>query len=121
MKSFKELKVWCKSHELTLEIYQASKVFPDEERYGLTSQIRRSAASVPANIAEGCGKNGDPEFARYLQISMGSASETEYHLILARDLGYLDLQVYSLLNDKVVEVKKMLNVFLQRLRSSANR
>ena len=89
MKDFRELKVWEKAHQLTLSVYQVSHRFPKEELYGLTSQIRRASASIPANIAEGCGKCGDAELARYLQIAMGSSSELEYHLLLARDLGYL--------------------------------
>ncbi len=87
MRDFRQLMVWEKSHQLTLEIYQATGAFPREELYGLTSQIRRAAASIPANIAEGCGKDTETELARYMQISMGSASELEYHLLLAHDLG----------------------------------
>lgn len=86
MKDFRELKVWARAHELTLLVYQATGSFPREEMYGLTSQLRRAAASVPANLAEGCGRNGDAEFARFCFIAMGSASELDYHMILARDL-----------------------------------
>ena len=83
MKDFRQLKVWDKSHELALSIYRATKDFPKEELYGLTSQIRRASMSIPTNIAEGCGRNTDADFARFLQMAMGSASETEYHLLLA--------------------------------------
>ncbi|MGA9994068.1 MAG: four helix bundle protein, partial [Pyrinomonadaceae bacterium] len=89
MRDFREFKVWVKSHDLTLEVYKVTAAFPKEELYGLTSQIRRASASIPANIAEGCGRSGNPELCRFLQISMGSASELEYHLLLAHDLKFL--------------------------------
>jgi four helix bundle protein len=84
VQSFKNLKVWEKAHVLTLDVYKSSKSFPRDEIYGLTSQMRRSAASIGANIAEGSCRKGDCEFGRFLQIAMGSASELEYHLISAR-------------------------------------
>jgi four helix bundle protein len=90
MKDFRNLQVWEKSHMLTLSIYDATRPFPREELFGLSSQIRRAAASIPTNIAEGCGRSSDPDFARFLQIAFGSACEVEYHLILARDLRYVD-------------------------------
>jgi four helix bundle protein len=80
MRDFKEYKVWEKSHYLALEVYRVTATFPKEELYGLTSQIRRASTSIPANIAEGCGRSGNTELARFLQIAMGSASELEYHL-----------------------------------------
>jgi four helix bundle protein len=86
MKDFRQLKVWAKSHELALSIYRVTNDFPREERYGLTSQIRRSTTSIPTNIAEGCGRNTDADFARFLQMAMGSANETEYQLLLSHDL-----------------------------------
>jgi four helix bundle protein len=92
MRDFRELKVWRKAHELTLDVYRVTRAFPKEETYGLTSQIRRAAASVGANIAEGSGKNSRSDFARYLQIAIGSASELEYHLLLAKDLCYVDAE-----------------------------
>jgi four helix bundle protein len=84
MKDFHALKVWQKAHQLTLAVYQVTATFPREELYGLTSQLRRSCSSIPANLAEGCGRNGDAEFARFSCIAMGSASELEYHLLLGR-------------------------------------
>lgn len=115
MRDFKALGVWQKAHALTIDVYRITAGFPTEERYGLTAQIRRSSASVPANIAEGCGREGDREFARYLSIAAGSASETEYHLLLAKDLGYLDDASCVGLDQKVNEVKKMLNALIRKL------
>jgi four helix bundle protein len=89
MEDFKDLRVWTKAHELTLYVYQKTRSFPKEEMYGLTSQMRRSAASVGANIAEGCGRRSDGEMRRFLQIARGSANELEYHLLLAKDLHLL--------------------------------
>ena len=90
MKDFRDLKVWEKSHGLTLEVYRATAGFPRPELYGLTSQIRRCSASIGANIAEGCGKRGNNEFQRYLQIASGSASELDYRFVLARHSGFLE-------------------------------
>jgi len=118
MKDFRDLKVWEKAHQLTLSIYQSTISFPRDEQYGLTSQIRRAAVSVPANIAEGCGKNGDAELSRYFQIAMGSASELEYELMLAHDLHYLDNNKFNELLVSLVEVRRMLNTFIQRLRAN---
>ncbi len=88
MGDFRNLEVWRKAHGLTLAVYQATTSFPKEELYGLTSQIRRAAASIPANLCEGCGRNGNAEFARYCSIALGSANELEYHLLLAHDLNF---------------------------------
>jgi four helix bundle protein len=117
VKNFRDLKVWEKAHQLTLSLYRATAAFPTEEKYGLTSQLRRSAASVPANIAEGCGRGGDQEFARFLQIAMGSASELEYHLLLCRDLGFLKPSVYEELEKPAVEVKRMLTSLIRKLKA----
>ena len=115
MRDFKELKVWEKSHQLALAVYKATATFPREELYGLTSQIRRAGASIPANIAEGCGRSGDAELARFLQIAMGSASELEYHLLLARVLNHLAGSQYEPLASQVIEVKRMLASFIVKL------
>lgn len=108
MKNFRDLKVWEKSHELALAAYDATSNFPKQEMFGLVSQIRRCAASIPANIAEGCGRRGNGEFHRFLQIASGSASELEYHLLLSRDLKFMDAEVHRSLNDRVEEIKRML-------------
>jgi four helix bundle protein len=117
MQDFRKLKVWEKSHQLTLAVYRATEKFPSSELYGLTSQLRRSCASIPANIAEGCCRTGDIEFGRFLQIAVASASETEYHLLLARDLGYLAVQNYDPLNKDLNEVKQMLISFIKKLKA----
>ena len=89
MRDFRQIKAWEKAHSLTLAIYKTTGQFPREELYGLTSQIRRASASIPANIAEGFGRGGNVELARFLQIGIGSAYEVEYHALLARDLGFI--------------------------------
>jgi four helix bundle protein len=116
MKDFRTLKVWQQAHDLTLKVYRITADFPASEIYGLTSQMRRASASIPANIAEGCGRNGDAELARFVQIAMGSASELEYHCILAHDLGYIMDAGHERLEGEVTEVKRMLAGFLQALR-----
>lgn len=98
-------------------MYHATARFPREEMYGLRGQIRRCAVSIPANIAEGCGRTGDAELARFMLISMGSASELEYHLLLARDLGYLTAVQHQNLTKQVEELKKMLAPFIKKLKS----
>ena len=115
MEDFKNLKVWVKAHELTLAIYQSTCQFPKEEIYGLTSQIRRAAASIGANIAEGCGRRSDPEMKRFVQIARGSASELEYHLLLARDLQLLSVGEFEDLDAKVLEIQGMLASLTQCL------
>lgn len=117
MQNFKTLKLWEKSHELTLAVYRATRNFPKEELYGLTSQVRRACASVPANIAEGCGRTGKAELARFLHIAMGSASELEYHLLLAHDLGLLGDEDYKRLESHTVELKRMLTSFILKLKT----
>jgi len=95
MRPFLELVVWQKAHWLTLELYKITRTFPREEQYGLTSQMRRAAASICANIAEGCGRGTARDFARFIQMALGSASELEYHLVLAADLGFISADVRS--------------------------
>jgi four helix bundle protein len=118
MQDFRNLKVWQKAHALTLEVYRSTRGFPVDERFGLTAQLRRSCASVPANLAEGCARVGDVDFARFVNIAAGSASETDYHLLLARDLDYVDDATYQPLLAQVSEVKRMLNSFERTLRGS---
>lgn len=118
MKNFRSLKVWGKAHALTLIIYKSTAQFPKHELYSLTNQIQRAAVSVPANIAEGCGKDSDAELKRYFSIAMGSASELEYLLLLAHELGYLQVDNYQTLQNDLVETRKMLNSFIQTLKAN---
>jgi four helix bundle protein len=115
MKDYRDLRVWEKSHKLTLGIYAITRRFPKHELYGLTSQLRRCSASVGANIAEGCGKRGNNEFQRYLQIASGSASELDYHLLLSRDLGFLLESDYDGLAKSLTEIRKMITSLLQKI------
>jgi four helix bundle protein len=117
MQDFKNLLVWRKAHALTLDVYEATRAFPKEEVYGLTSQLRRSASSIPANIAEGCCRSGDNELARFLYFSAGSASELEYHILLSRDLQLLTGDKHAFLTERTIEVKRMLISFIKKLKS----
>ena len=117
MKNFRDLRVWQKAHALTLRVYQVTQSFPKEELYSLTNQLRRSAMPVPSNIAEGCGREGDAELARLLQIAIGSASEAEYQILLSRELDYRSLNEAQELTKTVQEVKRMISGLLRRLRN----
>lgn len=117
MKDFGRLKVWERAHALTLDIYKLTARFPREELYGLTSQLRRCSASLGANIAEGCGKEGNREFFRFLQIASGSASELEYHLLLAQDLNYIGEEDYRRLEKQLLEFRRMLTALLQKVKA----
>ena len=117
MKDFRRLKVWEKAHLLTLDVYKATAGFPREELYGLTSQLRRCAASMGANIAEGCGKEGNRELHRFLQIASGSASELDYHLLLAKDLNYLAETDYQRVGRQLLEFRRMLTALVRKVGS----
>ena len=119
LQDFRKLKVWEKAHVLTLDVYQASKSFPRDEIYGLTSQMRRASVSIGANIAEGSCRRGDVDFARFLQMAAGSASEVEYHLLLARDLNLLEASDNQRLSEEAIEVKRMLASLMQKLRADS--
>ena len=108
MKDFRELQVWDKSHKLTLRSYRMTESFPKHELFGLASQIRRCSSSIPANIAEGCGRIGNSELHRFLQIACGSANELEYHFLLARDLGYISESDHASTEKQLLEMKRML-------------
>src|SRR5580704_18812098 len=95
MRNYRDLMVWEKAHKLTLAIYKETNAFPKEGRFGLTSQVRRASSSIPANLAEGCGRRSDGEMGRFIQIAMGSGAELSYHFLLARDLGLLEAKVYQ--------------------------
>ncbi len=117
MQDFRRLEVCQAAHQLTLAIYAHTRQFPREELYGLTSQLRRASASIAANIAEGCGRSGDGEVGRFLQMAMGSASELEYHLLLSRDLRLLSAADHRRLSTEAVRVKKMLASLISALRT----
>src|SRR5580704_9953656 len=115
MKNFRDLQVWSKAHELTLRVYRETARFPREELFGLTSQIRRCSASVAANIAEGCGRRGNAELHRFLQVASGSASELDYHLLLARDLCFLGNDQYGSIAKQLGELRRMLTALILRV------
>lgn len=117
MRDFHTLDIWKRSHTLTLDVYRMTENFPKHEIYALTSQIRRAAYSIPMNIAEGCGGKTEAEFCQFLNISSGSASELEYQLLLAYDLGYLDQDKFDILSEETVSVRKMIKSFLFRVSS----
>jgi four helix bundle protein len=119
MRNYRDLQVWEKAHRLTLAVYKITVVFPKEERYGLTSQIRRASASIAANLAEGCGRRSDGEMARYVQIAMGSGAELSYHFLLARDLGFMQSAEYEVLNTDVNEIMRMLSALSGKLRNAS--
>lgn len=117
MRDFRELQVWRKAHRLTLAVYQITCYFPREELYGLTSQLRRACSSIAANLAEGCGRDGSTELARYCSIAMGSASELEYHLLLAKDLKLIKPEDHTELSQRATELKRMLTALFQKLKA----
>jgi four helix bundle protein len=117
VKDFRDLKVWKRAHDITLAVYRCTQNFPREETYGIVSQLRRCSSSVAANIAEGCGRSGNAEFGRFLTMAMGSASELEYFLLLARDLEYLSRENHAGVAHAVVEMRPMLNRLLCKVQA----
>ena len=118
MQNHKDLKVWEKARSFTLQVYEATRLFPKEEIYSLTNQLRRAASSIPANIVEGCGKNAKQEFAHYLNIALGSANESEYFLILSKDLKCLSEEFFQTLFNNINEVKGMLIGLINKIRTA---
>jgi len=116
MQNYKDLKVWEKAHRFTLEVYKVSAAFPKTETYGLTNQLRRASSSIPANIAEGCGKNSKLDFANFLNISLGSSNEAEYFILLSRDLNYVTFENYEILTKLINEIKAMLIALIAKVR-----
>ena len=105
MRDFKKYEIWQLSHAFTLRIYSSTSLFPKDEMYGITSQIRRASSSIPTNISEGCGRKSDKEFNQFLNIALGSASETEYLIILSRDLNYIDTETFEILEKEINTIK----------------
>ena len=120
MRDFHKLIIWQRSHQLTLAVYRISKSFPKEEIFGLTSQMRRAVSSIPTNIAEGCGRASNKDFAHFLQIAIGSATEVEYQLLLAHDINYINDDDYQALTDETVVVRKMIIKYQSELKSSSS-
>ena len=114
---FEKLKVWQVAHQLTLDIYKITKNFPKDEKYSLVDQIKRSTSSIPANIVEGNERKTKKEYIQFLYNAKGSCAETKYHLFLSKDLGYLSLDDYQYLNNKTIEISKMLSSLINYLRS----
>lgn len=112
MRNYRDLQVSSKAHNLTLDLYRLSREFPREETYGVTSQLRRAAVSIAANLAEACGRRTGNELARFVRIAMGSASELGYHLLLSRDLGFMKEADFERTAASLTEVRKMLTSFL---------
>jgi four helix bundle protein len=119
MQNYKELRVWEKTHVFTLKIYEVTKLFPRDEIYSLTNQLRRAASSIPANTAEGCGKHSQVEFAHFLNIALGSANEAEYFLLLAGDLKYLVEEKFAELTQNINEIKAMLISLVGKVRGAS--
>ena len=120
MRDFHKLIIWQRSHQLTLAVYRISKSFPKEEIFGLTSQMRRAVSSIPTNIAEGCGRASNKDFAHFIQIAIGSATEVEYQLLLAHDINYINDDDYQALTDETVVVRKMIIKYQSELKSSSS-
>jgi four helix bundle protein len=120
MRAPKGLHVWQKAHQLTLRVYKETEAFPQRERFGLSDQTRRASASIPANIAEGCGRRSQRDFARYLQVCNGSTNELEYHLLLARDLGYLKDGSHMIMDKDLAELRQMLSSLLRKVRKDSS-
>ncbi len=116
MQDFRKLEVWQMAHRVTLDIYKLTASFPSDERFGLVSQLRRAASSIPTNLAEGCGRGSDQDFGRFVQIAMGSASEVEYMLLLAADLNYISQEGQRPLEQQTQSIKRMLASLLRTLR-----
>src|SRR5580658_1879237 len=117
MRNYRDLRVWEEAHTLTLAVYKTTQTFPKEERFGLTSQVRRASASIAANLAEGCGRRSDGEMGRYVQIAMGSGAEVSYHLLLAKDLGFVMSEQYIELNASLERVLRMLSALSAKVRN----
>jgi four helix bundle protein len=117
MRKYQDLEVWQKAHKLTLAVYKITQAFPKEERFGLTSQVRRASSSIGANLAEGCGRRSDGEMARFVQIAMGSGAEL-YHFLLTKDLGFVKNIEYESLTSELSEVMRMLSALSGKLRNT---
>lgn len=118
MRDFTQLEFWSRSHQLTLSIYKITTNFPKEEQFGLSSQMRRSAASIPANIAEGCGRSSPLDTKRFFTFASGSISELQYQLLLSKDLVYINNQQFKELSEELTSIRKMIYRYSQKLESN---
>ena len=118
MQNYRTLKVWKKAHTFTLDIYKITLVFPKIETYALADQMRRSASSIPTNIAEGCGRNSNLELSHFLNVALGSSNEIDYQILLTKDLGYISQEQYELLKNQIGEIKAMLITLISKLRNN---
>jgi four helix bundle protein len=117
VKDYRELEVWKQSHLLTLQLYQVTRAFPKEELFGLTSQMRRASSSIPANIAEGCGRDGDAELKRFLNIALGSACELDYFILLCGELGYCSVEQVRNMSEDCLRLRRQLGAFIKKLKA----
>ncbi len=118
MQNYKKLKVWERSHKLCLKVYQLTSEFSEEEKYGIISQLRRATVSIPTKIAEGSGRSSNKDFNRFLQISLGSASEVEYIFYLSRELKFIREEQYLEIENNITEIKKMLSGLMSKVISA---
>ena len=121
MKDYRNLKVWSKAHILAKDLYLATSRFPRDELFGMTSQLRRAGTSIPTNIVEGCGRESDADFRRFLQIAFGSSNEVEYLIFLSYELNYIQKSNFIELNNKIIEVKKMLSGMIKTITKDINK
>ncbi|MDB6170662.1 MAG: diversity-rating retroelement protein bAvd family protein [Verrucomicrobia bacterium] len=119
MKDYRQLAVWQRSHQFTLSVYQTSRFFPSDERFGIASQLRRASSAIPANLAEGCGRDSDADFKRFVVIAHGSASESEYILLLASELGMFGADDHAMLGSEIAQIKRMLGALVRKLKADS--
>lgn len=118
MRDYKKIEVWKRSHRLVLGIYTLTEQFPSDEKYGIISQLRRAALSIPTNIAEGCGRSTERELVRFMDIASGSASEVDYLLYLAMELKYIDQDRYEAAGGELIEIRKMISGYVKTIRNT---
>lgn len=119
MRDFRQLRVWEDAHQITLEVYKLTKTFPKEELFALTNQLRRASVSIGSNIAEGCGRGSNKDYAHFLQMAIGSAFEVDYQIYLAKDLAYISDENYKIISGKIDSLKRQLASLLQKVRNAS--
>ncbi|WP_075342639.1 four helix bundle protein [Tenacibaculum agarivorans] len=116
MRNYKNFEVWKKSHQFALKVYEVTKLFPSGEKFGITSQLRRASLSIPTNLVEGSSRNSEKEFAHFINIASGSSAEVEYLLEFSKEINYLSLEDFDILNREIIIIRKMLNSLYQKLK-----